>query len=134
MDTFAIYVPAGWEVVECREDGVRAFARLKGDLGILPRQSVSLAQVIFSAARYPDGKAWFHLSMSVRCTSGTLRPPDWEELVWAKEAWMGPETEAYQVVPPRSRYVNYNPAVHHLFALMNGRAALPDFRAGPGRL
>jgi len=43
--------------------------------------------------------------------------------------------EAYQVIPPKARYVNINERVLHVFALLDEAAtALPDFTRGTGSL
>lgn len=78
---------------------------------------------------YPDGKRWLHFSMSSKG-----RCPTWEELVEAKEAFLGTETKAIQVIPPRSEYVNIHPHVLHLWVEVNGRDGLPDFTDGTGSL
>jgi len=82
---------------------------------------------ILSCARENDGRAWLHLSLSHR-----TRIPTWGELGVAKEQFLG-DREAYQILPPRKRYVNIHPFVLNLFALLDPEAAvLPDFTRGTG--
>lgn len=79
--------------------------------------------VILSQSRHRDGRRWVHLSMST-----LTRPPTWKELVAAKEVFLGKETRAIQVCPPRSEYVNHHPFVLHLFSCLDGDGLPPDFR------
>lgn len=73
--------------------------------------------------------AWLHLSVSHE-----KRIPKWNELAEAKRVFLG-DREAYQVMPPKARYVNINDRVLHLFALLEeGYTALPDFTRGTGSL
>jgi hypothetical protein len=73
--------------------------------------------------------AWLHLSVSHE-----KRIPKWNELAEAKRVLLG-DREAYQVLPPKARYVNINDRVLHLFALLDdGYTALPDFTRGTGSL
>lgn len=76
-------------------------------------------------ADHADGKRWLHFSMS-----GEDRLPTWDELVETKEAFLGTEVKAIQVIPPRSQYVNLNPYVLHLWVAVNGDDGLPDFTRG----
>lgn len=87
-------------------------------------------RVIISCSRESDGRAWLHLSVS-----HTLRIPTWGEFRVAKEVFLG-DREAYQVMPPKARYVNLMPNVLHLFALLDESAptALPDFSGGTGSI
>ncbi len=87
-------------------------------------------RVLLSCSHELDGRAWLHLSVSHQ-----KRIPNWDELVFAKEAFLG-DREAYKVIPPRSRYVNINPFVLHLYALHDPAAApaLPDFTRGTGSI
>lgn len=108
--------PVGWRVSLRGGDGCRY------DHTIAPRT------VIVSAAVESDGKRWLHFSMS--CVS---RLPKWDEFVAAKEAFLGPESKAIQVIPARSEYVNINPNVLHLFVCLDGDP-LPDFTRGSGSI
>lgn len=77
----------------------------------------------------PGRRAWLHLSVSHE-----KRIPKWSELAEAKRVFLG-DREAYQVLPPKARYVNINDRVLHLFALLDEKAtALPDFTRGTGSL
>jgi hypothetical protein len=81
--------------------------------------------VILSCSFENDSRAWLHLSVSHK-----ERIPTWGELGIAKAAFLG-DREAYQVMPPRARYVNIHPYVLNVFALLRGEA-LPDFTRGTG--
>jgi hypothetical protein len=84
--------------------------------------------VIISWSRELDGKMWVHFSMA--CAA---RVPSWDEFKNAKEIFLGVESKAIQVIPPRSEYVNINPRVLHLFVCLEGNP-LPDFTRGGGTL
>jgi hypothetical protein len=73
------------------------------------------------------GRRWLHFSIC----GPTL--PTWRQLVAAKEAILGRETKAIQVLAPRSQWVNINPNVLHLWSCLDGDP-LPDFTAGTGSL
>lgn len=76
---------------------------------------------IISIAIQDDGKRWVHLSLS-----HNDRIPTWGELRTTKDAFLGADVYAYQVLPPRSRYVNYNARVLHLFHCLDGNP-VPEF-------
>ena len=78
--------------------------------------------VILTEALERDGHRWRHLSVSAR---GRL--PTWEELVAVKEVFLGTDSVAVQVLPPRREWVNDHPNVLHLFVRLDERA-VPDFR------
>lgn len=115
-DALPRVMPAGWRELERRADGFKA------------HHSIKSLVIIISAEAY-DGKRWLHLSCSHR-----QRLPKWSELVEAKELFLGVERYAYQVVPPRSRYVNIHRNVLHLFTCLDGEPPLPDFTSGTGSL
>lgn len=106
-------LPPAWEVVVLEYDGAKYRSPLQGLTAIL------------SCMVELDGRVWLHLSVSHQA-----RVPKWGELREAKEIFLG-DREAYQVLPPRARYVNIHPHVLHLFALRDPKAtALPDFTHG----
>ena len=76
-----------------------------------------------------DGKLWAHLSVST-----LKRTPNWDELRWCKEYFLG-DRRAIQILPPRAEYVNLHPHVLHLYAPLE-HEPLPDFRGvdSTGRL
>lgn len=84
---------------------------------------------MMTCAMQLDGRAWIHFSLSHR-----KRIPTWGELGVAKEEFLG-DREAYQILPPRRRYVNIDARVLNIFALLDPAAsALPDFTRGTGAL
>lgn len=106
--------PAGWRILDVGVDG--AAYRLPGGM-----------VAIYSVSRH-EGRIWAHLSLSHKS-----RMPSWPELVSVRDALLGPDTEAYQVAPPRSRYVNLHPRVLHLFACLDARSGvLPPFEGTLG--
>jgi hypothetical protein len=103
----------GWRLASEGEDG-QAWAHVDG-----------LRSLIWSVARELDGRLWLHVSVGHRD-----RLPRWSELVEAKEWIAGGDSYAYQVIPPRSRYVNQNPNVLHVWSPLEGESPLPDFTRG----
>ncbi len=110
-------LPPAWEMVE--QDHLTG-AKYKA-------KSRNLVAII-SCSRELDGRHWLHLSVSHR-----QRIPTWDEMRWCKEVFLG-DREAYQVMPPKARYVNIMPNVLHMFALLDGAAVLPDFTQGTNSL
>lgn len=84
--------------------------------------------VIMSGAREQDGKRWLHLSLA-----RPNRMPSWEEFRDAGRLFLPEECWAYQVVPPRARYINKHPYCLHMFACVEG-PQLPDFTRGGNSL
>ena len=90
--------------------------------------------VIYTVARYGDGKIWYHVSASASDSRGEFRLPTYEEFKQVKNDFLG-DRWAYQVFPPEKDYVNINPHVLHLYALMDEKeSVLPDFTWGLGTI
>lgn len=87
--------------------------------------------VILSAAPQADGHIWLHFSISRTQVTEVL--PSWDQLVRAKEALLGADTKAIQVLPPRKQWVNIHPGVLHLWVCLDADP-LPDFTRGTGSL
>ncbi len=111
-----LVLPAFWETIDVAVDG-RAY-----------RNNLASLACIVSAGQELDGRTWIHMSLS-----HPSRLPTWRELVEAKELFLG-DRYAYQVLPPRDKYVNIHPHVLHLFAVDGGEEPLPDFTQGSGSL
>lgn len=109
-------LPPAWELIIRSPDGAKYMSEL-----------LNLAAII-SCRIEADGRPWIHLSVSHR-----VRVPSWREMRECKELFLG-DREAYSVLPPKARYVNIHPNVLHLFALLDGAPALPDFTSGTGSL
>jgi hypothetical protein len=108
-------VPPFWSLVAKREDGA-AFRR-------------GSVRVIVSVSYELDRRIWIHVSAS------SLRMlPSWEEMKRVKHDFIGPDRWAYQVFPSEKDYINQNPYVLHLFALLEGEPVLPDFTKGTGSI
>lgn len=106
-----VVLPAPWMLEERAEDGARYISPLLGLVAIL------------SLSRELDGRRWLHLSVS-----HVARLPRWRELVEVKEMLLG-DVYAYQVLPPRVKYVNIHERVLHLWHCLDGEP-LPDFTRG----
>ena len=77
--------------------------------------------IIATVSTERDGREWIHVSVA-----HPRRLPTWDELREIRDHVIG-DREAYQVLPPRDRYVNVHPNCLHLFACLDG-PQLPDFR------
>lgn len=84
--------------------------------------------VLLSAAVYDDQRRWVHFSMS-----GRHSLPSWDQLSRAKDALLGAERKALQVLPPRSQWVNIHPNCLHLWMCLDDDG-LPDFTEGSGSI
>ena len=115
LDSLPLVLPAGWAIHSELPDGRRY---INGLLGLV---------VIVSGCVQQDGRRWLHLSVS-----HFKRLPKWRELVEVKELFLG-DRYAYQVLPPRSRYVNIHPNVLHLWSCLD-EEPLPDFTWGTGSI
>lgn len=109
-------VPPSWRLID-KFPGGAAFVR--GGL-----------KVLMSVMRYSDMRIWVHVSVSGHTPRGRWLLPDWEDLKRVKNEFIGPDRYAYQVLPAQKDYVNDNEYVLHLFSLLDGEPALPDFRSG----
>ena len=112
--------PVGWE-----EINTSPFTGHPGRAYCRAYQKHGTVRVIVTAARYGDGKAWVHLSVSRK----NREIPSWTLMSQVKETFLGPERTAYQVMPPRSKHVNIHEGCLHLFCCLEGNP-LPDFTAG----
>lgn len=123
------HVP-GWEAPRVMPPSWREIVQERDDRGGAKYvNAAAKLTAILTCGFELDGRAWLHLSVSHR-----ERVPTWGELRVAKEQFLG-DREAYQVLPPRARYVNIHNNVLHLFALLDEEAsALPDFTGGTGSL
>lgn len=117
IDAFVRVLDPRWLSVMPPMRGLRAWANRSEHL-----------TVICSAAPYDDGLWWIHFSMS-----GKRVLPSWEQLIRAKEAILGTESKAIQVLAPRSQWVNIHPNCLHLWVCL-GKDPLPDFTMGTGSL
>jgi hypothetical protein len=113
-------VPPSWSVLKLTEAG-----------GFFKRGPL---QVGYSVQRYGGSDVWIHASVCGRTGTRGYYLPDFEDLKRVKHDFIGPDRWAYQVFPSSKDYVNQNPYVLHLFALMDGKPALPDFTMGIGTI
>jgi hypothetical protein len=111
-------VPPSWRLIELTVSG-----------GAFHRGGI---QVLFTVQRYGDGRIWVHTSACGRRGENSWFLPDWEDMKRVKHDFIGPDRWAYQVFPAEKDYVNKHPYVLHLYALLEGEPALPDFTWGLG--
>lgn len=100
-------VPKGWTVIRSWGDG---FALSFGGL-----------RAIIDCGEKSDGQMWLHLSVSRADWA-----PSHADMKMAKAAFMG-DRYAYQVWPPKDKYVNIHPYCLHLWARLHGEPVLPEF-------
>lgn len=102
----AIPVPPGWAELDATFDGAtlggRHFAAANGLLAILSCDEIS-------------GKKWLHLSVSRRS-----RTPTYEDLVWARDGFLGRDEPAYQVFPKSTEHRNLHNYCLHLWRCLDG--------------
>lgn len=113
-------VPPSWNLVE-RLRAVGAFRR--GGI-----------QVVFTVQRYGDGRIWVHASACGRRGENSSFLPSWDDMKRVKNDFIGEDKWAYQVFPSAKDYVNQHAYVLHLYALLDGKPALPDFTMGLGTI
>jgi len=130
----------GWDLEREVVDGV-SLTHEKLKVGGRRRR----AQVILTASRELDGKAWIHLSASLvvrlpggRNVSGPFPSstkillPEWEDLKVIRDSILGPESKCLMVVAPSTEHVNIA-EVHHLWHCPEGDG-IPDFTRGSGSI
>lgn len=112
---------------ECRPRTLQANVRLIDDFTNAGRYGVRLDGAMLSAileVECVDDKLWLHLSI---CGQKPARVPDWTELRWCKDYFLGVDRKAVQILPARAEYINQHPNVLHLYSPLEGDP-LPDFR------
>jgi hypothetical protein len=113
-------VPPAWKLIQLLPAG-----------GAFMRGSI---QVLYTVQRYSDGNIWVHASACGRTGANSWHLPTFEDLKRIKHDFIGEDRWAYQVFPSAKDYVNQHPYVLHLYALMDGSPALPDFTWGLGTI
>jgi hypothetical protein len=84
--------------------------------------------VIMSGSVAEDGKRWLHVSLSRRD-----RLPNWGDIKHVRDVFLGPEKTAYQIIAPKSEWVNIHRYCLHLWHCVDGDP-LPDFTRGVGSI
>jgi hypothetical protein len=80
--------------------------------------------VVISESMESDNRRWLHVSCS-----RPNRIPTWQDVRRVKDAFVGKNRKAIQVLPCEAEYVNLHPFVLHLWCCLDGDP-LPDFRKG----
>jgi hypothetical protein len=78
--------------------------------------------VLWSGRTEKDGRRWVHVSCS-----RPSRLPSWEDVREVKDAFIGRDRRALQVLPPQDQYVNMHKHCLHLWCCVDDDG-LPDFR------
>jgi hypothetical protein len=76
----------------------------------LDKQGGNTALVTIDTLDEWGGGTWLHLSVA-----SLDRDPRWADIVAAKEALLGVDAVAVQLLPPRRFWLNYHRHCHHLF-------------------
>lgn len=90
--------------------------RLRGPTG----QLLSIVVGDATGALQQGLPPWDHVSVST-----ANRTPTWEEMNWVKDQFFEEEECVIQFHPPRSKYINCNPHVLHLWRQDNVEFVLP---------
>ena len=115
MKYIKMKIQKGLVIIEQREDGY-AYECFNGLI------------VIQSEAVEKDGKPWIHTSFSRKS-----RIPDYRDIKWVKETFVGKEKIAIQILPIESEHVNIHNFCLHLWTPVE-HDPLPDFTHGTGSI
>lgn len=72
---------------------------------------MSTLKVLYSIDDFGDGKKVLHVSVSRRSNL-----PSWEDLKRCKTIFMGPDVDAFHIIPRASDHVNLHSFTMHLWA------------------
>jgi hypothetical protein len=72
-----------------------------------------------------DGKRWLHVSVGYP----NDKMPSYEDMQLARKLFIGEHREAYQIFPPKERYVNAHNVLHWWCCLDEPLGLLPHFEA-----
>jgi hypothetical protein len=100
--------PFGWQEIGCDVIDARRFIR--GRLMVIAGEETH------------DSRRWLHVSCSL-----PDRLPSWEQLQAVKDAFVGEEHTALQVLPPKAQHFSHHPYCLHLWHAVDG-SVVPDFR------
>ena len=100
-------LPGTWKQIEAPFYGTEAYVHQSG------------LAVIVSIDQSASSSEWLHVSCSRR---GRL--PSWEDLKMVKAVFVGPDKEAFQVLPPDAEYINDHPFTLHLWHCLDGRRVM----------
>ena len=105
-----------------------SFSRIPDGLKVIE----SIAHFAANGERIPDSDEDAHQGEGVRevyhvSFSYATHVPTWQDIRDVKDAFIGPEREAYIVLPSQDRYVDCHPYCLHLWCPLDG-PALPDLR------
>lgn len=82
--------------------------------------------VIASDEPYDDSIPWEHVSVqAVRQKPAAIRIPSWKEMCFVKDLFWDAEDIVMQLHPRKSEYINYHPAVLHLWRPVGVEIPMP---------
>ena len=119
-----LILPAGWELMESWPN---ARSYQGPGMQVLSEVELQREEGIGIAALFET--LWLHVSVSRRD-----RIPSYEELNEVRRIFVGAGLKAIQVFPALKEVVNHHPFCLHLFASLEERDPLPDFRDAEGRI
>lgn len=82
--------------------------------------------VVIQSFEKHNGKDWIHTSFSRRS-----RIPDYKDMQFVKEVFIGEDKRAIMILPEKEKHVNIHEFCLHFFT---GEDGLPDFTNGSGSL
>jgi len=112
----SLHLPPGWKVLDYSP--VMSWYRSQDGL-----------RVGLSVNKEQDGRLWLHASFS-----RDFRMPSYEDMKTVKRIFVGQDRVAYQVFPKAESHANAMQFCLHLFSLLDGSEALPDFTRNLGFL
>jgi hypothetical protein len=80
-------------------------------------------RVLRSKSKVRDGGTWWHVSVS-----RSDRMPTWSEVMKVRNEFLGPEVEAYQVLPRHQDHVNIHNYCLHLWAPVDGQRRVANLQ------
>lgn len=119
-DIFLRATAAGFSPIEAPHPDMQMF--IHGIRGI---------SLIVTVEDHDDGRKWVHISIAK--PPHIIGSPGWDDLVLARNAIVGPNAKAIQVLPPVEEHVNFHPKCFHIFHCLS-EDPLPDFTRGKGIL
>jgi len=114
-DVIPLVLPPGWVLGESHPNAA----------WFLSRQGLR----VLVEVEEQDASLWLHMSVSRKD-----RMPSYQDIVDAKEFFLGPERRAIQVFPKRSEHFSFHPFCLHLYSPLERDPFPADFRMPTGEL
>src|SRR5262245_6059807 len=76
--------------------------------------------MIGAGAEFPEEEGWEHVSVSTK-----RRPPNWQEMCFAKDLFWDESETVIQLHPPKALWINNHPRCLHLWKITQVQFPLP---------